>query len=65
RRILIATLTSVTKTKNHRHWRFRIHCQLKWLMTPWTGNVGAKAGALFLGEANIKSDSNTTLSFKE
>ncbi|MEB3103541.1 three-Cys-motif partner protein TcmP, partial [Ferviditalea candida] len=33
RRILIATLTSVTKTKNHRHWRFRIHCQLKWLMT--------------------------------
>ena len=33
RRMRITETMTVTIAKSHRHWRFRIHRQLKWLMT--------------------------------
>jgi hypothetical protein len=36
--IIFATMSS-TKAKSHRHWRFRIHRQLKWLMTTENGET--------------------------
>ena len=59
RRNIIVSETAVRKAKSHRHWRFRIYRQLKWLMTGLDVHQETIVACILMGEADETPRSET------